>query len=73
MKEKVPPGGWRDAELGIGAMDMFIEETQYEITPSSIARRSAAESERMFYIGVMYGMALEATKDRPLQERHYFR
>ena len=53
-------------------MDHFVEETKYDLSPDSIARQFAAEQERAFYIGVMYGMALEATKDRPLQERHYF-
>lgn len=72
MRDINLPNGWRDAETGVKAMDHFVEETKYDLSPDSIARQFAAEQERAFYIGVMYGMALEATKDRPLQERHYF-
>ena len=60
MRDINLPNGWRDAEMGVKAMDHFVEETRYDIKPSSIARQFAAEQERAFYIGVMYGMALEA-------------
>ena len=67
-----PPKKWSEAELGIKAMNHAIDEFEYDLTPSSIARRVAAENQQMFYYGILYGMALESGEERRLEERHYF-
>lgn len=65
------PDGWRDAERMVEHFEK-MEQQNHSLKPSAIARKTEIEYNKMFYIGVLFGMALEAGKEYPLEHRRQF-
>lgn len=62
------PRDWNDAERMVEHLESE-EMKEHNLQPSGYAKRIELEYNKMFYLGILYGMALEAQKDRPLQSR----